>query len=145
MSYDLTLGCMDEVLVTDHHIAESFEPFSIEPDSIYIADAGYGRGKKFEYIVSRQGDALLRVTPNHIRLAEDSKGQKKIDMVKKLDTHEDVIEFTCYIHATNKKYVPTRIIASRLPEDKLEAVIKRKKRTAQRKQSKLKAETLIYA
>ena len=34
MSCDLTLGCMDKVLVTDHHIAESFEPFSIEPDII---------------------------------------------------------------------------------------------------------------
>lgn len=145
MSYDLTLGCMDEVLVTDHHTAESFEPFTIEPGSIYIADAGYGRGRHYKYIVSRQGEALFRVTPNHISLAEDSNGQKKIDMVEKLDTQEDVIEFKCYIHTTTRNYVPARVIASRLPEDKFEVAIKRKKRTAQRRQTKLKSETLIYA
>ena len=52
MCYDLTLGRMDEVLVTDHHTAESFQPFAISPGDIYIADAGFGKGINLEYIVS---------------------------------------------------------------------------------------------
>jgi len=145
MCYDLTLGCMDDVAVTDHHTAESFEPFYIKPDCIYMADAGYGRGKNLEYIVSRKADAIIRVTPNNIRLAEDPRGKKRIDMTEKLGTDKKVVDFTCYIHTQNRKYIPVRIIASRLPEDKAEAAVKRKKRKANRNQQTLKDETLIYA
>ena len=145
MCYDLTLGCMDEVSVTDHHTAESFVPFSITPGSIYIADAGFGKGKNLEYVVSRQADALFRVTPNLLALASDANGAERIDMVKKLDTRKDVVDFTCYVHTVDGKYVSARLIASRLPEDKAAEAVKRKKRTAQKKQNTLKKETLIYA
>ena len=145
MCYDLTHGCMDEVSVTDQHTAESFAPFNITPGSIYMADAGYGKGKNLEYVVSRQADVLLRVTPNHLALASNADGTEKINMVQKLDTCEDVIEFTCYTHTENGNYVPVRLIASRLPEDKAAEAVERKKRTAQKKQNKPKEETLIYA
>jgi hypothetical protein len=145
MSYDLRLGGMDEVKVTDQHTAESFKPFTITPGSIYIADAGFGKGKNLDYIQSRQADALLRVTPNHLELAEDMKGKKKINMVEKLEVGKDIVEFTCYVHSKNGQYVPARIIASRLPPDKAEKSIKQKKRAAQKKQSVIKDETLVYA
>ena len=145
MSYDLTLGCMDEVTVTDHHTAESFEQFKIEPGCIHMADAGYGKGKNLEYIVSRGADAIFRVTPNHIRLAQDPKGKEIIDMTKMLDTEKKVIDFKCYVHTQNRKYFPARIIASRLPEDRIEAAVNRKKRKAKKNQCTLKCETLIYA
>ena len=145
MCYDLTLGCMDEVSVTDQHTAESFVPFNITPGSIYMADAGFGKGKNLEYIVSRQADAIFRVTPNLLALASDAGGKEKIDMVEKLNTREDVVEFTCYVHTINGKYVPARLIANRLPEDKAAEAVKRKKRAAQKKQNVLKEETLVYA
>ena len=145
MCYDLTLGCMDEVSVTDQHTAESFAPFSITPGSIYIADAGFGKGKNLEYVVSRQADALFRVTPNHLALASSADGKEKIDMARELDTCKDVVELICYVHTINGKYVPARLIASRLPEDKAAEAIKRKKRTTQKKHSKPKKETFIYA
>ena len=133
---------MDEVSVTDHHTAESFAPFNITPGSIYIADAGFGKGKNLEYVVSRQADALFRVTPNLLALASDANGAEKIDMVKKLDTRKDVVDFTCYVHTIDGEYVPARLIASRLPEDKAAEAVKRKKRTAQKKQNTLEEETL---
>jgi hypothetical protein len=145
MCYDLTHGCMDETHVTDNRTAESFALFNISSGDIYITDAGFGKGKQLQYIAERQADAVLRVTPNHLSLAEDSKGKKEINMVKKLDTEKKVIDFTCFVHTEKNKYVPVRIIASRLPEDKLEKAIKRKKRTAQRKRSVLKDKTLIFA
>lgn len=145
MNYSLTGRHMDETLVTDRHTAESFTPFTINQGNIYIADAGFGKGKNFEYIVSRQADALLRVTPNCLSLAKDSKGKDKINMAKELNTRDNVVDFRCYVHTENKKYIPVRIIASRLPEDKVVEAIKRKKRKSQQNQSILKDETLIYA
>jgi hypothetical protein len=145
MCYCLSTGCMEEVSVTDHHTAESFKPFNIQPGCIYMADAGFGRGKNLQYVVSKGADALLRVTPNHLSLSEDIEGKKKIDMTKKLETDKDIVDFTCYVQTEKGKYMPVRIVASRLPEDKAEKAVKRKKRNAQRKQNQVKAETLIYA
>jgi hypothetical protein len=145
MCYNLTEGVMDDVVVTDKHVAESFALFTMRPDDIYIADAGLGIGKNLQYAVSHQADALLRVTPNHIALSKDARGKHKIDMEERLKTDKDVIDFTCYVHTQNKKYIPARIIASRLPEDKAAQAIKRKKRDAQRKQYVLREKTLVYA
>jgi hypothetical protein len=144
MCYGLTESNMAEVTVTDHHVAESFSQFTMTPGSIYIGDSGVGIGKNLHYAVSRQADALLRVTPNHIALSVDSLGKQKIDMAEKLDTKKRVIDFTCYVHTENRKYIPARIIASRLPEDKAEQAIKRIKRNAQRRQYVLKKKTLVY-
>ena len=144
MCHHLTQSCMNEVHVSDQHMAESVALFNISPGSIYIGDAGYGKGKNLEYIVTRQADALLRVTPSHLILSEDVKGKRRIDMTKKLETKEDVLDFTCYVHTENRKYTAARIVASRLPEDKAKEAIKRKKRNASKKQYVLKEETLIY-
>jgi hypothetical protein len=137
---------MDDVLVTDKHTAESVTHFPIEPSVIYIADAGYGKGVNLAHIVSCHGDALFRATPNHLSLAADNKGKEKIDMVKKLDTKSDLIDFVCHVHAKNNKYVPVRIIASRLPEDKALLAKERKIRSAKKRQTKnIRNSTLVYA
>jgi hypothetical protein len=145
MCYDLTQGQMEEVHVTDNHTAESFTLFTINPGSIYMGDAGFGKGKNLEYIVSCEGDALLRVTPSQIALSEGPRGKGRIDMAKKLDTRENALDFTCYVHTEKRNYVPARIIASRLPEDKAADAVRRKKSNASKKQRVLKEETLIYA
>ena len=44
MRYSLNNNCMQEVLLTDNHTAERANIFSIKPNHIYIADAGYGKG-----------------------------------------------------------------------------------------------------
>jgi len=146
MSYNLSLGRMGEILVTDKHIAESVAAFSINPGEIYIADAGFGKGVNLEYIVSHHAEALFRATPNHLSLAVDNKGKEKIDMVTKLNTAENLIDFTCYVHTSRNKYVPVRIIASRLPEDKALLAKERKIHSAKKRQTKnIRQETLVYA
>jgi len=95
MSYNLNLGCMDDVLVTDKYTAESVTHFPITPNAIYITDAGYSKGVNLAHIVSCYGDALFRASPNHLSLAADNKGTEKIDMVKKLDTKANLIDFAC--------------------------------------------------
>ena len=146
MSYNLSSGCMDDVLVTDKYTAESVTNFPITPDIIYIADAGYGKGVNLAHIVSYHGDALFRATPNHLNLAADNKGKEKIDMVKKLDTKANLIDFACHVHTRKNEYVPVRIIASRLPEDKALLAKERKIRSAKKRQTKnIRTATLVYA
>jgi hypothetical protein len=145
MCYNLTAGCMDEISLTDHHTAETFSPFTIERQRIYQADAGLGLGKNLQYIRSGGADALLRVTPNRLRLSEDARGKTKINMVQELDTSKDIVDFSCFVHTEKKKYVEARIVASRLPEDKAWDAVKRKRRNAKKQQRKIKPETLVYA
>ena len=143
MSYNLNIASMDEVKVTDKHTAESFAHYTIQVGHIYIADSGYGKAKMYEYITKRGGDAILRFTPSHIKLV-DTDGQV-IDMTKKLDKEKQIVDFECYA-LNGKKKLPVRIVASQLPEDKKADAIKRKKRSASKRQTKqMKPETLIYA
>ena len=95
-----------------------------------------------EYVVDRKADVILRITPNNVRLVE--KNGEIIDMAKRLKTDKSVIEINCFIKGKSK-LLPIRIIASRLPEDKRADAIKRKIKTAKKKQQKIKPETLIYA
>jgi len=145
MNYSLSNRRMDETIVTDNHTAESFKLFNIIPGNIYIADAGYGKGKNFEYITSHQGDAILRITPDNVSFAKDPSGKEKIDMSAELNISKDIFELHCHIHTENKRYIPVRVIASRLPEDKIAETIKRKKRKAQQNRTAIKETTLIYA
>jgi len=143
MSYNLSIGSMSDVQVTDKHTAESFAHCNIQKNDIYIADSGYGKAKMYDYIISRCADAILRFTPNHVTLV-NNRGEV-IDMAQKLDTKEKTIEFRCYAKH-GKKLLPVRIIASQLPEDKKPGAIKRKKKEAQKYQTKnMRPETLLYA
>jgi hypothetical protein len=143
MSYNLNLSNMDDIKVTDNHTAESFEHCHIQKNDIYIADSGYGKAKLYDYIISRSADAILRFTPHHIILL-DSNGHR-IDMTKKLDKNQQIIDFKCNAQY-DKKRIPVRIIASQLPEDKKADAIKRKKRKASKNQTqKPMTETLVYA
>ena len=146
MCYNLTEGHMEEVSVTDNHTAESVKIFNISHGDIYIADANYGRGKNIEHIASCGADAIFRATPNQLNLAKDIKGKSKIDMVQRLDTNADIVEFSCFIHSENMRYVPVRVIASRLPKEQAALARERKLRKAKKSQTKnVKPQTLIYA
>ena len=144
MCYNLTRGVMEEVMVTDNRDAESASKFSVQPGSLYMADAGYGKGVNAEYISSQNGYVLFRITPHLVRLSTDAEGKNVIDMTKMLKTKKKRITFDCYIHTKKGHYLPIRIIASRLPEDKALLAKERKMRISNRKQRKLKPATLEY-
>jgi len=144
MCYNLTKGAMEEVVVSDKHTAESAKTFTIKPGSLYIADAGYGKGVHLECIVSQNGYALFRVTPNQIKLATDSNGKNSITLAKLFKTKKKLLDFHCFIHTKNKQYMPVRIIASRLPEDKALLAREHKIRTSRRRQSLIREATLIF-
>ena len=104
----------------------------------------YGTGSNLEYISTRNGYALFRITPNLVKLASDPKGKKVIDMAAKLKTKNKCVSINCYVHSQKGRYLPVRIMASRLPEDKVLLAKERKMRTAQKKQTQIKDVTLVY-
>ena len=142
INYCLNTGCMHEIKVTDIHTAESLTVYEIMENGIYIADAGYGKATQIAYALSKSADVLFRMTPNQVALYD--KDGEKLNTSSILKTKKSTIDLHCFIKH-NKILIPVRIIASRLPEDKIEAAIKHKKRQSQRMQTKLKPETLIYA
>jgi hypothetical protein len=144
MCYNLTKGAMQEVIVTDNHTAESAALFTVMPGCLYIGDAGYGKGKNMAYIVENEGNVLFRFTPNLTKLAMDAKGKRIVNMAKRLKSKKNKIQFHCYIQAGKDNYIPVRIMASRLPEDKALLAKERKIKTSKRKQQQVKEETLIY-
>jgi len=144
--HSLTKSSTGNIKLTDERTSESVKVLPINPGDIILGDAGFGKGTAIEYVVSKKADALFRATPNHMKLTKDKKGKKKIDMAGKLSkAKKDVLDFTCYIHTANGKYQKIRVIASRLPEEKAILAVKRKKRSASKKQSSIKASTLIFA
>ena len=144
MCYNLTKGAMEEVVVTDNHIAESTKRFTVKHGNLYIGDAVYGSGINLEYISTLNGYVLFRVSPNLVRLTSDFEGKKVIDMSAKLKTVNKCININCYIHTQKGRYLPVRIMASRLPEDKALLAKERKIRAAQKKQTQIKETTLEY-
>jgi len=62
-SYNVTAGCLDEVVVTDQHTAERLDHFTLQPDAIAVADNGYGYRASVASAVRQRADAVLRITP----------------------------------------------------------------------------------
>jgi len=144
MCYNLTIGKMDSFKLTENTVAESVSHFQIEKNAIYIADSGYGKGKQFSWIVQNKADALFRLSPSQIQLVSDANGKTKIDMSEKLKTTAPpaarlpdgqgragkTLDFKCFIQTEKGKYIPVRIVATRLPEDKALLAKERKRKTA---------------
>ena len=145
LCYNLSAGAMEAVELTDHTVAESVTHFAIEKGVLYIADAGYGKGKQIQHIKKCHADALFRVTPSHLKLAMDEKGHTQINMVDMLNTSADLLDIKCFVHTQKGNYTPVRIIASRLPEDKALLAKQRKLRSASKRQCQIREKTLVYA
>lgn len=142
--YNLTRGAIEEVVITDNHTAEGTSLFKIVPYSLYIADAGYGKGKQYQHIISQNANALFRFTPNLVKLCSNAEGRGAINMVKRLSSKKKFVDFKCFVHVGKGKYAPVRIIASRLPDDKILLAKERKIRESKKKQTQIKDETLAY-
>jgi len=144
MCYNLSLGAMEEVAITDTSKAEKADVFEVRPRSLYMADAGFGKGTNYSTIVSQGANALFRFSPNQAKLASDADGKNILDMSKVLKTKKKLVQLRCYIHVGGNQYLPVRIIASRLPKDKALLAQERARRKASKQQRQIKDSTLIF-
>jgi hypothetical protein len=143
LAYDLYAGRMAQVKVTDRKGAEKLVHFDLQADDIVVGDSGYGYRKHVAYAQQKQADVVLRVTLATFPL-EDADGQPFDASAWVLTQHGSVAEWSGWCRIHGRRY-PLRLIASKLPADKVAAIRKRKRRKAQKAGRKITSQTLQLA
>lgn len=143
LAYDLLAGRMAQVKVTDRKGAEKLAHFELQAGDIVVGDSGYGYRKQVAYAEQKQADVVLRVCLATFPL-EDADGQPFDATAWVLSQHASVAEWSGFCRIHGRRY-PLRLIASKLPGDKVAAIRKRKRRKAQKAGRTITSRTLQLA
>jgi hypothetical protein len=143
LAYDLLAGRMAQVQVSDRKGAEKLAHFELQADDIVVADSGYGYRKHVAYAHHKQADLVLRVCLATFPLETEDR-QPFDASAWVLTQHARLAEWQGWCHIHGQRY-RVRLIASKLPADKLAAIRKRKKRKAQKAGRKISSQTLHLA
>jgi len=143
LCFDLLAGRMSEVLVSDCHSAERMRHFAPKQGDIYVGDSGYGYRNNLLYVRSKQADVVLRMHPNTFPL-EDAAGRSFDVLAWLLRQHATLAEWQGFCRYQGQRCA-VRLVASKLPPDKLAKARQRKKDDAKRRGRKLSAKTLMVA
>ena len=143
LAYDLLAGRMGQVRVTNRKGAEKLSHFEVQAGDIVVGDSGYGYRKQLASARNRLADVVLRVCLATFPL-EQHDGQVFDAAAWVLKQHAQVAEWQGWCRLEGKRY-KVRLIASKLPADKLATVRKRKQRKAQKAGRTISSQTLQLA
>jgi len=143
LAYDLLAGRMAHVRVTDRTGAEQLAHFELQPHDIVVGDSGYGYRKHVAYARLKQADVVLRVCLATFPL-EHADGQPFDATAWVLMQHASVAEWHGFCRIHNRRY-EVRLIASKLPTDKVATIRKRKTRKARKAGRQITSATLQVA
>ena len=143
LAYDLCAGRMAQVRVTDRKGAEKLAHFELQAGDIVVGDSGYGYRKHVAYAQQTHADVVLRVCLATFPL-EHADGQPFDATTWVLTQHGTLAEWSGWCRIHGQRY-PVRLIASKLPADKVAAVRKRKQRKAQKAGRRITSQTLQLA
>jgi hypothetical protein len=143
LAYDLLAGRMAHVRVTDRKGAEQLAHFDLQTGDIAVGDSGYGYRKHVAYARHKQADVVLRVCLATFPLQQQD-GQPFDAVAWVLTQHGTLAEWQGWCRIDRQCY-RVRLIASKLPADKLATIRKRKKRKAQKAGRKITSQTLQLA
>jgi hypothetical protein len=143
LAYDLLAGRMAHVRVTDRKGAEQLAHFDLQTGDIAVGDSGYGYRKHVAYARHKQADVVLRVCLATFPLQQQD-GQPFDAVAWVLTHHGTLAEWQGWCRIDRQCY-RVRLIASKLPADKLATIRKRKKRKAQKAGRKISSQTLQLA
>ena len=147
--FDLNNNRIDQLKVTDEHIAESLAHFSMKPGQIFTGDCAYGTVNNCAYTIRQGADFILRITPQNFPIYDINGNRIDYKTLRPVGK-EQTRETRCFIKEKTKhgKILNTylvRFIVGRIPKDKVKAAQKRKNSKAKKKQNKIKAETIQNA
>jgi hypothetical protein len=141
--YDLLSARMGQIVVTDQKGAEQLAHFDPQPGDILVGDCGYGYRKNVAFACTKQADSVVRVYLPTFPL-EDADGQP-FDAVSWLLAHHGTLaEWSGFCRDRGHRY-RVRLIASKLPADKVAAARKRKAKKAKKAKRKLTPTTVALA
>ena len=143
LAYDLLAARMSTVRVSNRKGAEKLSHFEMQAGDIVVGDSGYGYRKQLAYARSNQADLVVRVCLTTFPL-EQPDGTLFDAAAWVLKQHASVAEWQGWCRLEGKRY-RVRLIASRLPSEKVAAVCKRKKRKAQKAGRRITSQTLQLA
>jgi len=143
LAYDLLAGRMGQVRVTNRKGAEKLAHFELQPFDIAVGDSGYGYRKQLASTRASLADVVLRVCLATFPLEQEDR-QLFDAAAWVLKQHAQVAEWQGWCRSDGKRY-KVRLIASKLPADKVAAVRKRKKRKAQKAGRTISSQTLQLA
>ena len=143
LAYDLLAGRMAQVKVTDRKGAEQLAHFDLQTGDIVVGDSGYGYRKHVAYARHKQADVVLRVCLATFPLQHQD-GQPFDAVAWVLTHHGTLAEWQGWCRIARQCY-RVRLIASKVPADKLASIRKRKKRKAQKAGRKISSQTLQLA
>jgi hypothetical protein len=143
LAFEMLAGRMSQVRVTDRKGAEKLAHFALHLGDIVVGDSGYGYRKQLAYARSKHADGVLRVCLATFPL-EQQDGQAFDAAAWVLKQHASVAEWQGYCRFNGTR-ARVRLIASKLPADKVAAVRKRKTRKAQRAGRQIRSQTLQLA
>src|SRR5215207_2661458 len=141
--YDLLAARMGQVVVTDQKGAEQLAHFDPQPGDILVGDCGYGYRKNVTFAHGKQADTVLRVYLPSFPL-EDAAGQPFDAVAWLLAHHGTLAEWSGFCRDHGQRY-GVRLIASKLPADKVAAARKRKAQKAKKAHRKLTPTTVALA
>ena len=141
--YDLIAGRMGEVVVSDRHGGERLAHFQPQPGDILVADSGYGYRASVATAQAAQADVVVRVYLPNFPL-QDATGQPFAAIGWLLSQHASLVEWQGWCQFGRRRY-RVRLIASKLPAEKVAAVRERKRRKARKAKRRLSAQTLQLA
>jgi hypothetical protein len=128
--YDLLAARMGQVVVTDQKGAEQLAHFDPQPGDILIGDCGYGYRKNVAFARTKQADSVVRVYLPTFPL-EAADGQPFAAVAWLLAHHGTLAEWTGFCRDRGQR-VRVRLIARKLPADKVAAARKRKAQKAKK-------------
>jgi hypothetical protein len=143
LAYDLHAGRMSQVHVTNRKGAEKLAHFALQPRDIVVGDSGYGYRKQLADARSKHADVVLRVCLATFPL-EHQDGHPFDAAAWVIGQHASIAEWQGYCRFNGKRE-QVRLIASKLPCDKVAAVRKRKTRKAQKAGRRIRSQTLQLA
>jgi Transposase DDE domain len=143
LAYDLYAGRMAQVRVTDRKGAEQLAHFDLQAGDIVVGDSGYGYRKHVAYARLKQADVVLRVCLATFPL-EQVDGQPFDATAWVLMQHASVAEWSGFCRIAGHRY-EVRLLASKLPAEKVAAVRKRKQRKAQKAGRRITSQTVQLA
>ncbi len=142
VSYDLSAGRLDQVVVTDCHGAESLAHAALRSGDVCVADAGFGVRANVALLHAYQADGILRIYPPNFPL-EDASGQR-IDLGAWLQTPGPAIrDMSAWCRHAQQRF-PVRLLALTLPAEVAAAKRRRKIKEARDKGRPMRAAKLFY-
>jgi hypothetical protein len=145
LGYDLLAGCMDHVVISDHHQAESIPAGIVRQNWIYVSDSGY-RQAYLATVLKEGGQVVVRRHGHDLHLEEED--GTLIDVREQAEAL-DYGESTSLSGWINLKgmglRVQVRVIFKHLPEEQAKKARETKEAKARAKGKHLKEETLWWA